>query len=106
MERITNSRLYGNEYSVAEVVGDLTDAVFSADADDNVNTFRQNLQIEYVNRLIAITGSDNHDHVAKSAALYNLQQIDDIVSSKRGVNAETAAHSAHIALLIKKAMEA
>lgn len=106
MERITNSRLYGNEYGVADVTGDLTDAIFSADADGNVNTFRQNLQIEYVNRLIAITGSDDHDHMAKSAALYNLQQIDDIVSSKRGVNTETAAHSAHIALLIKKAMEA
>src|SRR6056297_1293853 len=69
MQRITNSRLYGNEYSVAEVVGDLTDAIFSADADANVNTFRQNLQVEYVNRLIAVTASENHDHVAKSAAL-------------------------------------
>lgn len=106
MQRITNSRLYGNGYNVADMVFDLTNAIFSEDAESNVNTFRQNLQVEYVNRLIAITGSDDHDHVAKSAALYNLQQIDDMISGKRGVNAETAAHTAHISHLIKKAMEA
>lgn len=105
MKRITDSRTYGNSYTVADVVGDLTNSVFEADAAGNVNTFRQNLQIEYVTRLIAVLESDPHDRIAKSSALYNLQNIRDMMDSKRNVNTETRAHAAHIRLAIDKALE-
>jgi hypothetical protein len=105
MKRITDSRTYGNTYTVAEVVGDLTSATFSADARGNVNTFRQNLQIEYVNRLISILESDSHDYIAKSASLYNLQNIRSMMENKGSVNEETKAHAAHIKTAIDKALE-
>lgn len=105
MKRITDSRTYGNSYSLADVVGELTSAVFDADASGNVNTFRQNLQIEYVNRLIAVLGSDDHDRIAKSSALYNLQNIRKMMDSKRNVNTESRAHAAHVKLAIDKALE-
>jgi hypothetical protein len=105
MQRITDSRMYGNTYNVAEVVGDLTSAIFDADAAGNVNTFRQNLQIEYVTGLIAILGSDDHDRIAKSAALYNLQNIRDMMESKGNVNTESRAHAAHVILAINKALD-
>ena len=50
MTRITDARLYGNEYPLADVMADLTDAIFSADLRGDVNTFRQNLQLEYTYR--------------------------------------------------------
>lgn len=106
MERITDSRTYGNTYNVSEVVGDLTSAIFDADASGNVNTFRQNLQIQYVNELIAVIGSDDHDQIAKSAALYNLQNIRDMMESKGNVNTESRAHAAHVILAIDKALDA
>src|SRR6056297_3459997 len=105
MKRITDSRTYGNTYTVAEVVRDLTSAMFNADARGNVNTFRQNLQIEYVNRLISILESDSHDYIAKSAALYNLQNIRSMMDNKGSVNEETRAHTAHIRTVIDKAMD-
>ncbi|MFU8812833.1 MAG: zinc-dependent metalloprotease [Balneolaceae bacterium] len=105
MQRITDSRLYGNRYSASDVTADLTAAIFDADARGNVNTFRQNLQIEYVTRLIGIVGGDDHDRLAKSAALYNLQQIRAMMDRRERANAETRAHTAHIKLLIDKAME-
>ena len=105
MKRITDSRTYGNTYNVAEVVGDLTSAIFDADASGNVNTFRQNLQIQYVNGLIAVIGSDDHDQIAKSAALYNLQNIREMMESKGNVNTESRAHAAHITLAINKALD-
>lgn len=105
MKRVTDSRSYGNTYSVADVVGDLTAAVFEADASGNVNTFRQNLQIEYVSNLIAILESEEHDRIAKSASLYNLQNIREMMDSKGSVNNETLAHAAHIKLAIDKALE-
>jgi hypothetical protein len=105
MKRITDSRTYGNTYNVAEVVGDLTSAIFDADASGNVNTFRQNLQIQYVTGLIAILGSDDHDLIAKSAALYNLQNIREMMASKTNVNTESRAHAAHVELAISKALD-
>jgi len=105
MQRITDSRTYGNNYNVAEVVGDLTSAIFDADASGNVNTFRQNLQVEYVDRLVAVLKSDDHDRIAKSAALYNLETIRDMMNSREGVNTETRAHTAHVKLAIDKALE-
>lgn len=105
MKRITDSRTYGNEYSVADVTADLTSAIFDEDVTGNVNTFRQNLQIVYVERLSGILESDDHDRVAKSAALYNLQQIKEMLGDKSLGNNETRAHTAHINLLIDKAMD-
>ncbi|WP_340105071.1 zinc-dependent metalloprotease [Rhodohalobacter sp. 8-1] len=106
MKRITDSRTYGNTYNVAEVVGDLTSAIFDADAAGNVNTFRQNLQIQYIEGLIAVIGSDSHDRIAKSAALYNLQNIRGMMESKRNANTESRAHAAHVILAIDKALDA
>ncbi|MEX0944093.1 MAG: zinc-dependent metalloprotease [Balneolaceae bacterium] len=105
LKRLTDSRVYGNNYDVAEMVSDLTTAIFDADARGNVVTFRQNLQVEYINRLIAVLESDNHDHIAKSAALYNLQNVRTMMDNKGNVNRETRAHTAHINLLIDKALE-
>ncbi len=105
LKRITDSRTYGNTYTVAEVMRDLTAASFNADARGNVNTFRQNLQIEYVNRLVAMLESDSHDYIAKSAALYNLQNIRSMMDNKGSVNEETRAHVAHIKIAIDKALD-
>ena len=105
MKRMTDSRTYGNDYSVADVTGDLTSAIFEEDRNGNVNTFRQNLQIEYTQRLIGILESDSHDTIAKSAALYNLQRIDEMIADRRSANNETRAHTAHIQMLIDKAMD-
>lgn len=105
MKRMTDSRTYGNEYSVADVTADLTSAIFEEDAGGNVNTFRQNLQLSYTERLIGILGSDAHDRIAKSAALYNLQRIKEMTDDIRSANNETRAHTAHIHMLIDKAME-
>ncbi|MDX1641082.1 MAG: zinc-dependent metalloprotease, partial [Balneolaceae bacterium] len=105
MKRITDSRTYGNDYAVADVVRDLTSAIFDADARGDVNTFRQNIQVEYVKNLAAILESENHDNVAKSAALHNLQYIRGMMDNKGSVNNETLAHAAHVNFLIEKALE-
>jgi len=85
--RITDSSLYGNEYKVDEVISDLTDAVFKADKKSNVDTYRRNLQVEYVERLIKISGLEKgskYDYVSQATAVYELDQILDMVSSSKG----------------------
>lgn len=115
LQRITDARLYGNEYPLAEMMDDLTGAVFEADRRANVNTFRQNLQIEYVNRLAAIVGggaagggpgaaANPYDFVARSAAMASLRRIDAMLAGRSG-DAETRAHTQHVRHIIRLALE-
>jgi hypothetical protein len=105
--RLTDSRLYGNQYSAAQMMSDLTDAVFAADARGNVNTIRQNLQLEYVNQLAAMLrgpGAVAYDHVAKSAAVAGLKKIQAQMAAPVG-DAETRAHRQHVALVVGQALD-
>src|SRR5690606_21546403 len=78
LQRISDSQLYGNEYSLSSMLTELNDAIFKTDIYGNVNSFRQNLQLEYTRHLINIlTGkqSERYHSNAKSMALYNLNTI-------------------------------
>jgi hypothetical protein len=108
MTRVTDSRMYGNEYPLSEVMSDLTSAIFDADAAGNVNTFRQNLQMEYVNRLAAIITPPTktpYDYPSQSAALASLRSIQSKLAGKSGANAETMAHTRNVLFTIEKALK-
>ena len=105
MTRITDSRLYGNEYELSDMMGDLTDGIFDEDLRGDVNTFRQNLQTEYVSTLIDIVESSEHDYPSKSMALYQIRNIERILSNKRRGNVETRAHTGNILYMIQKALD-
>jgi hypothetical protein len=102
-KRMTDSRLYGNQYPVAEFMADLTNAVFRADIGGNVNTFRQNLQIEYTTALVNIVkneGAVKFDRPTQSAALFQLRNIETQLKGKSAGNLETRAHTGHVLQLI------
>ena len=108
MTRITDSRLYGNEYPLSEMMSDLTSAIFDADIGGNVNTFRQNIQMEYVNRLAAIVNPvtrTGYDYPSQSAALASLRSIQSKLARKSGANAETMAHTRNVLFTIQKALK-
>ena len=107
LKRITDTELYGNEYVLSEMMGDLTDAIFAADARDDVNGFRQNLQMEYVNRLAGMVTGDGRSayHTpAQSLALHQLTRIQNLVEKRRGGNTATVAHARHLLLTIERAL--
>lgn len=106
-QRIVDTQVYGNEYGIDKMMTDLNDAIFKADALGNVNTYRQNLQLDYTKMLIdMITGkySNRYPNHGKSMALYNLKQIQKIASNGRG-DMQTKAHKEHLKLLISKALD-
>ena len=105
MTRITDSRLYGNDYALADMMEDLTAAIFDADRRGDVNTFRQNLQVEYVTRLTDIVNGGDHDYPSQSMALYQLRQVEQMLRGKRGGNLETRAHTQNILYIIRRALE-
>jgi len=107
LQRLTDTRLYGNDYSVAEFLVDLTDAVFADDLRSRVNTFRQNLQVEYVERLLAVVkpGAENrYDHLAQSMALDRLRWIEAALE-RGGADTETTAHREHIRYRIEHELD-
>ncbi|HEY5687743.1 MAG TPA: zinc-dependent metalloprotease [Yeosuana sp.] len=106
LQRISDSELYGNQYTLSSVMKDLNDAILKPDISGNVNSFRQNLQIEYTNNLIAIlTGkqSDNYTNNAKSMALYNLNAIRAMAAPTGDI--ASRAHKQHLRTLIDNALK-
>ena len=54
LQRISDTGLYGNYYSLTSFMKDLTSSIFVDGK--SVNSMSQNLKIEYVQRLIKISG--------------------------------------------------
>ena len=101
LRRLTDTKLYGNKYSVLEMMNDLTKACFAADA-SNPNSFRQNLQNAYVENIIALFKSGRYDAVSQAAALSQLKQVGNIC--KGGTTDEAKAHYANLKLKIDQAL--
>lgn len=106
LQRIVDSELYGNEYKLSTFMTDLNNAIFKTDIYGNVDSFRQNLQIDYTNRLIAMligNQSDRYNHLAKSMALYNLKAIKGMLNTTGDVLSK--AHKQHLSTLIDNALK-
>lgn len=107
LQRITNTRLYGNQYSVASVLGDLQKGIFAADMATNVNVYRQYLQTAFTKQLIAMVDpqSQQYDDVAKAAALYTLRKIKTQLATAVSTNEETKAHRSNLVYIITEGLE-
>lgn len=109
-KRLLDSALYGNEYSLNEMLAALTDAVFAADAKGSVNSRRQNLQQQYVMQMTALALAKPADAASPSpmnqaAVRYELKRIAAMLQS-RGNDAASIAHKEYLQFLIKQALEA
>jgi hypothetical protein len=104
MQRMSDTELYGNEYTLAEMMDDLTAAIFDADKNGTVNSFRKGLQVEYVNRLLKIMGEEgksNYDHISKGLAYYHLKNIHKLATTAKSSDSGTTAHRAYLAGMIE-----
>lgn len=104
LERMNDARQYGGEYPVADYLQDLTQMVYAADIRGEPNTYRQNLQVEYLRQLISIVGDGDYAPVTRSAALAAIHDVKgwvgpewmpDLMGSR-----EAKAHRAHLRALI------
>ena len=107
LQRITNSRLYGNQYSTADVMNDLVKGIFDADMKGNVNVYRQYLQTSFVEAAASIMDPKypGYDDIAKAAALYTLKKLKPMLTAAFSGNEETKAHRANLLFLINNALE-
>ncbi len=102
--RLTDTTLYGNTFTAEKMMSKLTDAMFKADAKGTVNSYRRNLQVEYVGRLVAMSGlekASKYDNFAKASAGYELKRVLDMVKKSRGDQA-TKIHKAYLKDIIER----
>ncbi|MCP5557007.1 MAG: zinc-dependent metalloprotease [Verrucomicrobiaceae bacterium] len=97
-ERLVDSSLYGDAPPLQELMGRLTQAVFSGDPATGPDSVRQNLQTDYVDRQIRILNSGNMPSIINAVAFAQVQEI------KRHLTADAAfaASPAHRDLLLYK----
>jgi Met-zincin/Domain of unknown function (DUF5117) len=106
LQRITNSRLYGNEYSVADVMNDLVKQIFDADISSNVNVYRQYLQSSFVKSAGQLLADNSPlDNVSKSATYYTLKKLRTKLANAVSTNEETKAHRAALIFSIDKSLK-
>ncbi len=109
-KRLIDSTLYGNQYTLTEMLAALTDAIIAADARTTVNTRRQNLQQEYVRRLADLALAKSADPSAppalnQAAVRKELTRIAGMLRAK-GNDAASAAHKEYLQFLIQQALGA
>ncbi len=105
LQRLTDTELYGNKYALSEMMTDLTDGIFKQDLRTAVSSVRQNLQIEYVNRLTKIVApKSSYDHISKAIAHHELNRILQMqyTASRKGIG--TKAHRDYVKYLIDEVL--
>jgi hypothetical protein len=105
LSRINNSTLYGNTYSVADVMNELTKGIFNEDLKTSVNLYRQNLQTEFVKSAASISNAPGgYDNASKSAALNTLKKVKSLLASSVSPDEQTRAHRISLNFIIDKAL--
>ena len=105
LNRMVNTTLYGNEYSLAAYFKDLNDAMFNADKNKSVNSFRQNLQVEYVNRLIRLAKDRAVSSQIRAQVFSELNKILNEMKSSKSSDLSTNSHRGYIIHIIQKHLD-
>lgn len=106
LNRMVNSSLYGNTYALSSYFTDLNNAMFKADKNRSVNSFRQNLQVAYVNKLIVAAKDNSLNSMIHAQVLRQLNRLLQDMKNAKSSGATTNAHREYIAYLIERYFDA
>ena len=107
LQRMLDSELYGNRYKLVTFMSDLNDIMFKEDINENINSFRRNLQFYYVKMLIQmVTETISLSSTSRSIAYYNLNKINFWISKyKDSGDLASRAHKKYLKTLISNALK-
>ena len=104
LARIIDSSLYGNDYSLEEFMKTLHDAILTGDPPAGVNSFREALQIEYIEQLIKVSGLEENSSAPKAASSEAILRLEQLAQDP-GVPMSPPRHSRYLVRRIEKALE-
>ena len=79
-QRILDSSLYGNQYTLREMMTDLTLAIFTGD-DKGLSAVRLNLQSDYLDRLIRIANGGTNLPTHQAIAYGMLEKVKQLIKA-------------------------
>jgi hypothetical protein len=97
--------LYGNSYSISEYFNDLTNSIFLEDINSKINSFRQNLQYEYLKNLIRISKITSSNSKIKTNVYYQLKLILDLINDSKTNDIDSKIHLDYLKFNIEKALD-
>ena len=110
LQRLVDTQTYGGQYSVHEMLQTLSDGLFAADLGGNVNSYRQNVQTEYVAMLQAAMESGDYGHNSTAAIYAQLRYLSQLLAAKikaqghTKLDDATQAHTAYLDFNLRKAL--
>ncbi len=102
-KRMLDSDLFGKPLPLAEMMSMLTAAIFKGDLETGPSTARQNLQTDYLNRLLGIVNGGSHLAAAKAIAYAQVDTIRTELESPAFVAAP--AHQKYLGYLIRRGLD-
>lgn len=102
-KRMLDSDLYGNPLPLGEMMPMLTAAIFVGDPESGPSTVRQNLQTEYLNRLLGMVNGGSHLPAAKAIAYAEVESIRAKLQSP--AFDASPAHQKYLAYLIRRGLD-
>lgn len=102
--RIVDSALYGNEMTLAEVLGSLTQAIFTGDPATGPNSVRQALQSTYVDRLLLMVNSGAYLPAVQAVAFDEIQTVKGKLLNSPEFKA-SRAHSSVLLYRIRRGLD-
>ncbi len=105
LARVVDTGLYGNEYDLETFMNSLDASIMDGNPRNRVDTIREALQIEYLNRLINISGLKGSSKYPAAARGQAILLLEERVSGNKPKVLPTR-HQQHIERLINNALEA
>lgn len=103
--RILDSALYGNEVTLSAVMSTLTTGIFLGDPATGPSSQRQNLQSDYVDRLLRIVNSNSYLPAAQAAAFGEIETIKVEINSQPAFQRGAVAHQKFLLYKIKRGLD-
>jgi len=102
--RVSDTSLYGNEYSVHQIMEDLTSSIFEEDLREPISLMRQNLQTAYVRRLFTMLSEEYYDDISTSAVYSSLREIQKMMK-KSSTDKSTKSHRELLLWIIESGLD-
>jgi hypothetical protein len=103
--RILDSRLYGNQVPLDQVMSKITAGIFSGDKESGPDTLRQNLQSDYLERLLRIVNNPAWPPAAQAAAYAEVESIQSLLDNLPAFKTGAAAHARFLRYKIRRSLD-
>lgn len=103
--RILDSGLYGNQVPLDQVMHKITAGIFSGDKETGPDSLRQNLQSDYLERLLRIVNNPAWPPAAQAVAYAEVESIQSLLDNLPAFKTGAVAHARFLRYKIRRGLD-